>query len=67
MTEQEKRQKERVDANNAYVMMLWRSGASLATLPPSATFFPPRPTIKKDKNALEFFHPKSGPKLKIVD
>ena len=52
-------QKEISKKNNEYVLSLFRAGMSLATLPPSATFFPPRamarPVIKKhDDNVIEF-------------
>jgi len=52
-------QKEISKKNNEYVLALYRAGMSLATLPPSATFFPPRamarPVIKKhDDNVIEF-------------
>lgn len=52
-------QKEIIKKNNEYVLALYKAGMSLATLPPSATFFPPRamarPVIKKqDDNVIEF-------------
>jgi hypothetical protein len=46
--------KDKIKKNNEYVLALYRAGMSLATLPPSATFFPPRPmaknVIKKEKD-----------------
>lgn len=40
--------KERRKKENERILNLMKSGDSLSTIPTSATWFPPRPTIKKD-------------------
>lgn len=66
MTSAEQRQKETIAANNAYVLALFRAGENLATIPSRATHFPPRPIIKKNKDALEFF-PKARKLHEVTD
>ena len=44
---------------NAYVLQLFREGKTLTAIIPEATFFPPRPIIKKDKEAVEKLYNKS--------
>lgn len=38
------------DNHNAEVLKRFRAGETLSLLPPSVTWFPPRPIIKKDQN-----------------
>ncbi len=45
-------EKERRKRENDRVLKLMKTGASLSTIPPSATWFPPRPTIEKDLSKL---------------
>lgn len=40
------------DAENENVLDRWRRGETLAMVPPSATWFPPRPIIKKDQREM---------------
>jgi len=60
------RQKELIDRDNKRVLCMMRSGMKLGIVPPESTWFPPRPKIKKDPNALEFVHKKKPP-LKLAD
>lgn len=44
--------KKRRKRENERILHLMKSGASLSLIPPSSTWFPPRPTIKKDLSKL---------------
>ncbi len=65
MGDEEKRRKQ---ANN-HVLAMFKRGESLSAIPPSATWFPPRPIIAKNKEALEIIFSDSKrkiPKLQVV-
>ena len=52
--------------HNLVVLSDFMQGKSLSVISVEQTNFPPRPTIEKDKNALEFVHRKSN-HLRLVD
>lgn len=52
--------------NNDYVLFLFKSGLSLSTVDRSATWYPPRPTIKKNAEALAIISQKKHLRL-VVD
>ena len=43
--------------NSDYVLFLFKAGLSLNTIDQSSSWFPPRPIIKKNDNALELVSP----------
>jgi hypothetical protein len=47
-------EKKRIKQQNDYVIRGLMTGDPLVAIPTAATFFPPRPIIKKDKDALNF-------------
>lgn len=58
--------KEQIKTDNERVIRMMRSGQSLAMIPPEKTWFPPRPKIEKDPNALEIGR-RDRKSLRIVD
>lgn len=45
--------KKRIQDHNQGVLERFKRGETLSLLPPSATWFPPRPIIEKDKDAIK--------------
>ena len=63
MDDKKKRQHE-----NARILAKMKRGESLSTVPPEATWFPPRPIIAKNKKDIERLYniPSSPPTLSLV-
>jgi hypothetical protein len=60
-------EKSRKHHNDELLARFYR-GESLAVVSPQSTWFPPRPIIKKDENALEvIFDINKKPKLNLVN
>lgn len=58
-------EKKRIKQSNDSILSRLKRGESLATVPPEATWFPPRPLIEKDLSKLYSITPKS-PLLSLV-
>lgn len=48
----DKTKRDVIKEDNERVLGLMRDGKNLSMIPPSKTWFPPRPIIKKDENHL---------------
>jgi len=47
------KKKKRIESHNQGVLERFLKGETLSLVPPSATWFPPRPIIEKDKEAIK--------------
>jgi hypothetical protein len=59
--------REVIRRDNEETLRKFRAGESLSMMPPEDTWYPPRPKIKKDPDALQVVHKRHKSPLKLVD
>jgi len=61
----DERRSEQIKAHNKRLLEAVSQGYNCVPIPLTNYFYPPRPIIKKDENALQFIHKR--PKLSLVE